>query len=253
MLLSHTHKLIFLKTRKSASTSVEMLLEPFCRNDGGDVLERTAQRVCDAGIVGSRRDLSCADDIWWNHMSAQDVRDNLPGDIWDCYLKIATVRNPFCAVHSLYNYHTKRSTPHGFIALMLYKLRFRVWVHRRLRKEWFGDEHIVSINGQLVIDRFVHFEHLSEDLDVLIADLDLQVDATTLPRTKISKQAGIAYDMTDLYDTHTADIVRARYNWAFDGLGYSPRLEDSALPPARFQRADQSRVATPDSPARSST
>jgi len=197
MLLSHTHQFIFRKTRKSASTSVEMLLEPFCRKG--------------AAVV-----------------------DQMPA------AEDAPLRNPFAAVHSLFHHHAKQiaACDRGVLARC---------------KQWFGNADIVSLSDRLSMDRFAHFERLIHGLTDLIADRGLRIVVALLPWTMISKQAGTAYDVSDLYDTGTADIVRDRHSWAFEGVGYSPRLENSALPPARFQGAEQSRVAIPDIPVRSST
>ncbi len=195
MLLSHTHQFIFRKTRKSASTSVEMLLEPFCRK--------------------------------W-----VAVVDQMPA------AEDAPLRNPFAAVHSLFHHHVKQTDARSRVARC---------------KQWFDNADIVSLSDRLIMDRFAHFERLIHGLTDRIADRGLKIVVVLLPWTMISKKAGTAYDVSDLYDTGTADIVRDRHSWAFEGVGYSPRLEDSTLPPARFQGAEQSRVAIPDIPVRSST
>ena len=52
--VSHSHKFIFLKTRKTAGTSIEMLLEPLCTEPNSVVTEERATSITRQGIVGRR-------------------------------------------------------------------------------------------------------------------------------------------------------------------------------------------------------
>ena len=76
MLVSHKHRFIYLKTRKTGGTSTEMALEPFARGDEAPVTERTLAVVSDAGIVGSRMEDRQAreEGTWRNHMTAREIR-----------------------------------------------------------------------------------------------------------------------------------------------------------------------------------
>ena len=53
-LVSHKHQFVFLKTRKTAGTSIEMLLEPFCAPPGHVPVERTEGMVTPHGVIGHR-------------------------------------------------------------------------------------------------------------------------------------------------------------------------------------------------------
>lgn len=67
MLVSHRHRFIFVKTRKSAGSSVELAFEPFARPEGstppgGEWGFATEEMVTDAGVVGYQDyddDVSC--------------------------------------------------------------------------------------------------------------------------------------------------------------------------------------------------
>jgi hypothetical protein len=70
MLISHVRQFIYLKTRKTAGTSVEIYFEPYCvdpRHYHGEEHERKGA-VSDWGIVGARRQASLQ--TWYNHMPA---------------------------------------------------------------------------------------------------------------------------------------------------------------------------------------
>ncbi len=73
MLVSHRERFIYLKTVKTAGTSVEIFLEPHCRDDARTPTHACAEHVSPAGIVGAR-----GPDVdhhrYYNHMPAERVR-----------------------------------------------------------------------------------------------------------------------------------------------------------------------------------
>lgn len=52
--MSHSHEFVFLKTRKTAGTTIELALEPLCRPPGAEAREKTPQIVTAHGDVGGR-------------------------------------------------------------------------------------------------------------------------------------------------------------------------------------------------------
>ena len=52
MLVSHARKFIYTKTLKTAGTSVEVFLEPYCRPPGEVAEHHTGQSVTDYGNLG---------------------------------------------------------------------------------------------------------------------------------------------------------------------------------------------------------
>ncbi|MGB0497396.1 MAG: hypothetical protein ACPGID_03575 [Rubricella sp.] len=231
MLVSHSHRFVFLKTRKSASTSVEMLLEPFCRDDGGPVTEATPQRISDAGIVGSRLTGRRKGDRFFNHLSAVRIAERIGPETFDAYARIATVRNPFAVALSLFGFMAGTRYPSTKAGFLLHRAWFRRWVAARSHRPYFGDNAIVRREGRLIVDHFVRFEHLEADLAALGATLGIEIDTSALPATKRSKGRRDRFAIAEFYDEATADAVRTRYAWAFERIGYSTRPEDAAAPP----------------------
>ncbi|MEM8789824.1 MAG: sulfotransferase family 2 domain-containing protein [Pseudomonadota bacterium] len=220
MLVSHTKGFVFLKTRKTAGTSIEMLLEPFCVPPGQDVAEIAPAKRSRYGIVGARgvpgqRTVWRRD--WRNHMPAERVRRNLGARRWDRYVKISAVRNPFDRMVSLYHWLTgdPRQSP-GCIA------RFRRWL---AAETWPDDARIVQIGGAWVVDRLIRFEHLTADLVSLSRALGLALNPAALPQAKRAAPAA-GPDPAAYFDAACTDIVRRRMAWAFEHGGYAedPRL-----------------------------
>ncbi len=131
MILSHKHGFIFLKTRKTASTSIEIALSSICGPD--DIItplskddERIRKNLGYRGpqnLNGYFRHYSMKD--WgkfflkrnWqfvkNHADAREVKSHIPDEIWNGYFKFCFERNPFDKVisHMDYRYNRGRSYP----------------------------------------------------------------------------------------------------------------------------------------------
>lgn len=222
MLLSRKYDFIFLKTRKTAGTSVEMLLEPLCTPPGHVVQEVTEAVVSPSGIVGARLVAPAPTrrtwygkrlPVWRNHMTAKAIRDALGRRTWDRCVKISTVRNPFDRAVSQFHWNTRREGPrHPAEAVD----RFRDWVRGR----WPDDFDVTHLRARYVIDRAIRFERLREDIEALAADLGLPVDLSSLPHAKSLGHARKGIAVADYYDAESVEIVRRRMRWVFDNHDY---------------------------------
>lgn len=228
-LISHDHRFIFLKTRKTAGTSAEMYLQPFCTPPGTPVTEWGEAIVSDHGIVGQRlgRDLlqtppppGAVRDVWFSHQTVKSLRQQVPRRVWKTYEKITVVRNPFAKVLSGFFWRNRNATlPQDAKALIT---RFRNHVVKRTFTTDVDITHEQRLFGKprLVAQTILRAEHLATDLAALAARLGLDTARTNLPVTKNSGSAPRAIPLGDWYDTPTTDIVRRRLAWMFDAGGY---------------------------------
>lgn len=89
VMIRHTHRFIFLKTRKTAGTSVEMALQPLCTPPGRPITEQTPAIESRFGVVGRRhmprgplaRPTFWRKD-WYNHRPAAQVAQALGPETW---------------------------------------------------------------------------------------------------------------------------------------------------------------------------
>jgi hypothetical protein len=152
MLLSHVCKFIYLKTRKTAGTSVEIYFEPYCvdpKNYSGERHGRAAE-VSEWGIVGSRR--MEAGSPWYNHMPAEEIRNLTGRDVWDAYYKFCVIRNPFDKVVSYFWHEAGLELGEQFRAADFAAVRqsFAAWTER---KSFPDDRFIYTIADVPVVRR----------------------------------------------------------------------------------------------------
>ena len=94
MLVSHSKKFIYIKTIKTAGTSVEVAMQKYCLPPKGEIPPGTVGREAietSYGIVGKRGE--CVEGYkWFNHMPASRIRDQLPAEIEELESAIAALQ-----------------------------------------------------------------------------------------------------------------------------------------------------------------
>ena len=100
MIASHRHRFIFLKTRKTAGTSVEIALSKVCGPD--DIIteispEDEALRRAAGGLPPQNFASPPQPRKAYNHMGAKATRDLVGAEAFDSYFTFAIERNPWDA------------------------------------------------------------------------------------------------------------------------------------------------------------
>jgi hypothetical protein len=176
VIISHRFKFIFIKTKKTAGTSIERYLSPLCAAD--DILTplvppepghtpRNFRRLFNPipEVVARRgrlihrtvRDL-LGRRCFYNHTPAYLVRARAGRRIWNRYLKFTVVRNPWD--RTLSDYWWKRHVRGNQFTLDEYFRRGRFCRNLRLYTAPDDSRHVL-------VDRLVRYEHLNEDLGAI--------------------------------------------------------------------------------------
>ncbi|NHX27545.1 sulfotransferase family 2 domain-containing protein, partial [Escherichia coli] len=112
VLVCNDPRFVFIKTRKTGGTSVEMALQKAASISDAPVIEQTDAVITPRGIVGRRKlpadQASPEGRIWYNHMPAAEVRQHLGHTQWNDSTIIATVRNPFARMVSQFHFRRSR-------------------------------------------------------------------------------------------------------------------------------------------------
>lgn len=177
MLVSHSKKFIYMKTVKTAGTSVELALQKYCVPNGMVVHVKTDAVETAAGIVGARGS-AVHDQKWRNHMTAHSIRNQLPGWAWDEYTKICNIRNPWDKTVSFFHMTfptIRQESPEIIVA------QFQRWLANTDKIG--GDTNIYFINDKPVADEYIRYDRLMDDTIRIGAKLGLEV--TALPQINV--------------------------------------------------------------------
>lgn len=232
MILSHTYRFIFIKTLKTAGTSVEVMLSPYMGADdvltpigGKEEKERIAAGYGPRNYKGwfnplpllwqgvpSRRRKAFMKILsrrrFYQHMAAYEVRSRVSNDIWNNYFTFAVERNPWDKTVSGYFFHKKT----GYISS---DMSFEDYVRDNIfPSNWdlYADE------GGIMVDQLVQFEHLSQELSQICKRLGLP-ERLTLPRSKGDSRPQKA-DYRSCYNEETKRIIAERFVREIEAFGY---------------------------------
>jgi hypothetical protein len=194
VIISHEHRFIFIKTMKTAGTSIEIALSKFCGPrdvitpidpEDEEIRRALGYRGPQNYLVpfsryslrhwtrfvshgqGRRR--------FFNHMGARQIRRAVHRRVWQSYYKFCVDRNPWDKVVSLYFWQHK-SEPRPTLSQFIRSGGIQVGVRR-------GGFDLYSIDGVIVVDRVCRYERLDEEL-ALVAERVRLPEVPQPPRAK---------------------------------------------------------------------
>jgi hypothetical protein len=223
MLISHSKKFIFLKTVKTAGTTVEIFFEEWCRPyemkyvEGG---EWTSAIVSTEGIVGARGE-NVKNEKYYNHQTAKEIREEFGTDIWNNYFKFSIVRNPYDELISRFWFLLDQKTRISFLdgGFEATKREFKKWV--------MGQENLNSriylIDDQLAVDFLIRFEFLEDDVEKVCSHLGFRKNVSELQKFKsgIRPSKGIWNQVSDYYDSDSIAHIENRFSWELKRFKYT--------------------------------
>lgn len=191
MIVNHSHRFIFLKTKKTAGTSTEIALSRYC--DGGDILSKIGHRDepkrAALGFQGPANNLEPAgtglldrirqwrhgpEERFWNHMPAGELRAKIGEQTWNSYFKFCFERNPWDRAISQYFWQnrSKRRLPD-----------FDGYLVEMQRRGILSNYDTYAIDGTIAVDRVYLFEDMQSGLEDIVRRLQLP-GTLTLPDAK---------------------------------------------------------------------
>ncbi|MCC5981335.1 MAG: hypothetical protein JJU26_06405 [Oceanicaulis sp.] len=229
MLVSHNKKFIFLKTKKTAGTSVEFALQRYCVPPRIETKHHTPEMETEYGIVGRRgRAYNGPHVIWYNHMPALELKNLVPIDVWSGYRRICTIRNPWDQVVSAFHFFNKLkgSEPKDLKIHM-----FRIWAKNSMADKMADDQLIYSIDGEPVIDTYIVQSRIKTDFEQLCRKIG--VPNSQLPRLK-SEYRGNFIPYMDYYDSQSIEAVAEVFAKPIEWFGwrFDVAAPDRLPPPA---------------------
>ena len=178
MIVSHARKFIFLKTRKTAGTSLEIALSKYCGPDdiltpidfdeearrehagrGAQNYAKALHRHSPAELLRLLRDRERAAG-YREHMMGVEARRRLGPRIWDDYFKFTIVRDPFDRMLSRFYWSMKARPAHREVWRIETLDQFL-----RYRAEYVNENWLIYTRGdEILVDDVVRFESFEADL-----------------------------------------------------------------------------------------
>jgi hypothetical protein len=155
------------------------------------------------------------------HATASQVRDVLGRKTFDSYYKFAVERNPWDRQVSLYAHRAwKKGKPADHFDGDMRSRLYRNTEYVRLNN-W----SIYATGGDIVADRVMRYERLSDEIDTLFATLGIP-GPIEMPRLRSYISDRPHY--STYYSDATRDLVAGWYAREIDALGYTFESADSA-------------------------
>ena len=225
MIISHTHRAIFVHIPKTAGTSITALVEPALRwNDlvlGGTAFGERIQPAYQERFGLSK------------HMRARDIRRVVGEEMWADYFSFAIVRHPYTRLVSFYNWKrgavsraaadsplwswpaTEAYVQTGSFSEFLRPEKFLTSRAGQPQADWVCDE-----DGQCIVDFVGRFEDLGTAIDTIKTRLGLPADDLGVhnPSESDRPPAELFQGEDDYRFAHDF------YRRDFDLFGYDPAL-----------------------------
>ncbi len=197
MIISHRHKFIFIKTRKTAGTSVEIALSRYC--GPRDVLTPTTPEDEQArrelgilprhyakwpasllfgGLVNLHR--FSKQPIKWvgkagmrrfsQHSPADVIQRRVSKAVWNSYFKFTIERDPLERIVSRYYWDKSNGRCQSLDDFFS-------------RQSFDSNYDMYAVNDQIVVDRIIRYDRLDEELREVCAHLGIEFDGW-MPRSK---------------------------------------------------------------------
>ena len=227
MIVSHKHRIIFMKSQKTGGTSLELALSRICGE--GDIItplherhELERQKIGGLGprnvdvpihrhrfqdlrliLQGKGRRAFC------QHTRAQEVRAWLAPSVWRDYFKFVVERNPWDRAISQYWFRMRKQDEHPSM------LEF----FETAPQHMMSNLNYYAIDGDVVVDQIMRYENLEDEIAGLGVQLGLD-ERFELP----SSNSGWRKDRRpyrEVLGEAERDVIAERCSREIDLLGYA--------------------------------
>jgi hypothetical protein len=232
MIVSHKHRFIFIKTTKTAGTSIEISLSRFCGPDDiitpisaqdeairreldlhpqnyenyQRTLEPLEYRLGDIKTLITEGKIPTVTTNFWNHIPARKIKRGLNPSIWNNYYKFCFVRNPWDRAVSRYYWNQEKT---GEAESLDDSLK---------NNDPNSNYDIYTIKDRIAVDYVAKFENLIDELNFICQKLNIPFDGW-LPRAKGNVRKDKRH-YSELLNDEQAEYIRQKCQQEIQWFNY---------------------------------
>jgi len=195
MLISHRYQFIFIKTRKTAGTSIELDLSQVmsCDDIATPIFPKEENHI--------PRNYKFGEIEFYNHIGARQVRDVIGSQVFESYFKFCVEREPVekCISHYYMLNNSPAHNPFGK------PISWSEYVE--LRDFPVDTDKYTDGQGNLIVDKIVRYEKLNDELSDIFKRLGIPCDS--IRSFAKSKYRKVGQKPSDLSLSHCSIIYAA--------------------------------------------
>jgi hypothetical protein len=216
MLISNSHRFIFIHVGKSAGMSIRNALVPFCEEPEKFKILRPSRMK-----GGQPNPLYTMWETLLLHPKASDAKGELPPDVFGGYYKFAFVRNPWDILVSLYHFmlsdpeiprHAEVKALPDFGAFLDWAIAEAAPFPKAITK--YQADMLTDSDGKLLVDCIGYYETLRDDFARICAHVGIDAPLPHLNRSHHR-------DYRSYYTPQTRALVEEHFRRDIDLFGYT--------------------------------
>lgn len=225
MIISHTHRYIFIKSTKTAGTSIEAALSSHCGDD--DIVTPLGDYEFNRDASGAWVHRSMNEGAYKQHDDALTIRNSLPTETWDSYFKFSIARNPWERTLSRFFWNhrndpalkpKKRFYHHLGVPFDELGPARQAFARFLAEEAWDTNDRFYIIDDALCVDFVIRYEHLADDLKTVCKRVGLP--ELELPHLKSGLRSR-SHHYSEYYDATTRALVAERHQNDIRHFGYT--------------------------------